>query len=121
MLVPPQLIQDLDESGFFQDFFKRSIESRVSSVLDSAILLVDKFARLVWVAGYANFIAYLPGLLMIKEFTRKALITAVVLALHPEAKRYLAAIGLAPVLQHLQIEPGLEIYRNNVLAVILAE
>jgi hypothetical protein len=116
-----EFIIALDGFGFFPEFFRRSLESGFPTVQDSAVLLVDKFARVVWVDGFAHFIAYLPPMLVSEQLGQKALIAAVVLAVHPEAKHYFIAVQLESALRQMVIDPSLEQYRASLLDCILAE
>jgi serine/threonine protein kinase len=116
--VTPYLIIDMDKAGFFRNFFARTIQHSDLLVQDSAIMLIDKFSRVGWADGYVDFIKGLPVLFDIQPLQQKALVAALVLAAHAQAKQWLVGANLAPALRGMAIDPAYEQYRQNLLQFI---
>jgi hypothetical protein len=121
MRLTPDFILALNAYEFFPDFFRRTLESGFPAVQDAAILLVDKFARVVWVDGFAHFIAYLPAILNSEQLRQKGLVAAVVLALHPQSKQFLIDVEIVNVLREIKIDPSFEQYRESLFAFIVTQ
>jgi hypothetical protein len=119
--LTPDFIIALDAYEFFPEFFRRTLESGFPTAQDAAIFLIDKFARVVWVNGFAHFIAYLPAMLNSEQLRQKGLVAAVVLAVHPQSKQILIDVEIATVLKEIHIDPSFEQYRDSLLAVVVSE
>jgi hypothetical protein len=105
--VTRRSLGNLDSHWFFNDFLKRSLESGFPKVHEAAILLVDRFARVGWVHGFAYFFAYLPAILNNEQLRHKGLVMTVVLGAYAAAHELLLSVKVFTVLVQKEIFRGL--------------
>jgi serine/threonine protein kinase len=116
MPIGAPLIAELDLAQFFQVFFPRTLESQDLFVIDSAIMLIVRVARVAWADVYVEFIRYLPMMLTLPQLQTKALVAALVIVPHPAGRQWLLAVGLGTVLAGLALDRAFEPYRQSLLA-----
>jgi hypothetical protein len=111
-----EFVRGLEAEGFFEKYVPRCMRSESPALNDGAVLVTDRLARIVWVYGFGAFVRELPaifergGLL-----AQKGLVAALVCAVHVEAKRYFAPLGLAKIIAGWQVEAASVKHRDQLL------
>jgi serine/threonine protein kinase len=117
--ITPEFFAAIEAAGFFTVYFTRVLSSTDPQVRDAAVLLVDKYGRFAWAEGFSAFIEHLPVFFLSdSKWAAKALVAAIVLAGHTQAKPIFAKAGITAVIRQAAIGEKFEAYRMQLLQMI---